>query len=333
MREFNELMSSIENGNYSPFYLLSGVEPYFIDQIELKIKDQLVDEESRSFDYSLFYGKEVEPNRIIEAAKRFPMISRYHLVIVREAQHLDKSTDVIADYLSSPQLNTVLVLCYKHKKFDKRKKLYKAAIKTGVFFDSKPLFDSQLGPWILAKLKASNFSTDNTGLQLLGEALGHDLNKIEKEIDKLKIALTKGSIISPQIIEDHIGFSKDYNNFELYKSLGKRDFDKCCQIIKYMSENPNNHPLILTISGLYTFFRRVLTYQVIIDKSKAASILGVNPYFLRDYEQAALSFDLEQASKAISLTLEADLKSKGVGVKSGNHKFILQDLLVKVFAI
>ena len=333
MREFNELMSSIENGNYSPFYLLSGVEPYFIDQIELKIKDQLVDEESKSFDYSLFYGKEVEPNRIIEAAKRFPMISRYHLVIVREAQHLDKSIDVIADYLSSPQLNTVLVLCYKHKKFDKRKKLYKATIKTGVFFDSKPLFDSQLGPWILAKLKASNFSTDNTGLQLLGEALGHDLNKIEKEIDKLKIVLTKGSIISPQIIEDYIGFSKDYNNFELYKSLGKRDFDKCCQIIKYMSENPKNHPLILTISGLYTFFRRVLTYQVIIDKSKAASILGVNPYFLRDYEQAALSFDLEQASKAISLTLEADLKSKGVGVKSGNHKFILQDLLVKVFAI
>ena len=214
MREFNELMSSIENGNYSPFYLLSGVEPYFIDQIELKIKDQLVDEESESFDYSLFYGKEVESTQIVEAAKRFPMISRHHLVIVREAQHLDKSIDVIADYLSSPQLNTVLVLCYKHKKFDKRKKLYKAAIKTGVFFDSKPLFDSQLGPWILAKLKASNFSTDNTGLQLLGEALGHDLNKIEKEIDKLKIALSKGSIISPQIIEDHIGFSKDYNNFE-----------------------------------------------------------------------------------------------------------------------
>ncbi len=333
MREFNELMSSIENGNYSPFYLLSGVEPYFIDQIELKIKDKLVDEESESFDYSLFYGKEVESNRIVEAAKRFPMTSRYHLVVVREAQHLDKSIDVIADYLSSPQRNTVLVLCYKHKKFDKRKKLYKAAKDKGVFFDSKPLFDSQLGPWILAKLKASNFSIDNTGLQLLGEALGNDLNKIEKEIDKLKIVLKKGTIISPQIIEDHIGFSKDYNNFELYKSLGKRDFNKCCQIIKYMSENPKNHPLILTISGLYTFFRRVLTYQVIIDKSKAASVLGVNPYFLRDYEEAALSFDIEQASKAISLTLEADLKSKGVGVKSGNHKFILQDLLVKVFAI
>tara|TARA_A100001011_G_scaffold397560_1_gene498975 strand:- start:96 stop:1097 length:1002 start_codon:yes stop_codon:yes gene_type:complete len=333
MREFYDLISSIENGSFSPFYLLSGVEPYFIDQIELKIKDQLIDEESKSFDYSLFYGKEVESTHIIEVAKRFPMISRYHLVVVREAQHLDKSIDVIADYLSNPQLNTVLVLCYKYKAFDKRKKLYKAAKKTGVIFDSKPLFDSQLGPWISAKLKASNFSTDNVGLQLFGEALGNDLNRIEKEIDKLKIVLTKGTIISPKLIEVHIGFSKDYNNFELYKSLGKRDFNKCCQIVKYMSENPKNHPLTLTISGLYTFFRRVLAYQVIVDKSKASSILGVNPYFLSDYEKAARHFDIKQASKAIHFILEADLKSKGVGVKSGNHKFILQDLLVKVFAV
>ena len=333
MREFNELMSSIENGNFSPFYLLSGVEPYFIDQIEFKIKDQLIGEESKSFDYSLFYGKEVESTHIVEVSKRFPMISRYHLVVVREAQYLDKSMDVIAEYLSNPQLKTVLVLCYKYKTYDKRKKLYQAAKKIGVIFESNRLYDNQLSPWILAKLESYNFSIDNAGLHLFEEALGNDLNKIEKEIDKLKIVLDEGTIISPKIIEAHIGFSKDYNNFELNKSLGKRDFKKCCQIVKYMSENPKNHPLTLTISSLYTFFRRVLSYHVIIDKSKAASILGVNPFFLRDYEQASLLFDIEQARKAIHYTLEADLKSKGVGVKSFNHKFILLDLMVKVFAV
>ena len=246
MREFNELMSSIEEGNYLPFYLLSGVEPYFIDQIESKITDHLLDEASRSFDYSLFYGKEVEASHIVEAAKRFPMLSSHHLVVVREAQHLDKYMDVIADYLSNPQPSTVLVLCYKYKIFDKRKKLYKNGKKIGVIYDSKPLYDNQLGPWILKKLKASGFSTDNIGLQLLCEALGNDLNKIEKEIDKLKIVLSEGTIVSPDLIQKHVGFSKDYNNFELYKALGKRDFNKCCQIVKYMSENPKNHPLILT---------------------------------------------------------------------------------------
>ena len=333
MREFNELMSSIEEGNYLPFYLLSGVEPYFIDQIESKITDHLLDEASRSFDYSLFYGKEVEASHIVEAAKRFPMLSSHHLVVVREAQHLDKYMDVIADYLSNPQPNTVLVLCYKYKIFDKRKKLYKNGKKIGVIYDSKPLYDNQLGPWILEKLKASGFSTDNTGLQLLCEALGNDLNKIEKEIDKLKIVLSEGTIVSPDLIQKHVGFSKDYNNFELYKALGKRDFNKCCQIVKYMSENPKNHPLILTISGFNTFFRRVLIYHGLKDKSKAASSLGVNPYFLKDYQQAASVFNLKQASKGIYFTLEADLKSKGVGVKSGNHKGVIQDLLVKVFAV
>jgi DNA polymerase-3 subunit delta len=333
MHEFNELMSSIEEGNYLPFYLLSGVEPYFIDQIESKITDRLIDEASRSFDYSLFYGKEVEASHIIEAAKRFPMLSSHHLVVVREAQHLDKYMDVIADYLSNPQPKTILVLCYKYKVFDKRKKLYKNAKKKGIIYDSKPLYDNQLGPWILEKLKASGFSTDNAGLQLLCEALGNDLTKIEKEIGKLKIVLSEGTIVSPELIQAHIGFSKDYNNFELYKALGQRDFNKCCQIVKYMSENPKNHPLILTISGFYTFFRRVLMYHGLNDKSKAASTLGVNPYFLRDYEQAARVFNLKQASKAIHFTLEADLKSKGVGVKSGNHKTVIQDLLVKVFAV
>ena len=333
MREFNELMSSIEEGNYFPFYLLSGVEPYFIDQIESKITDHLLDEASRSFDYSLFYGKEVEASHIVEAAKRFPMLSSHHLVVVREAQHLDKYMDVIADYLSNPQPSTVLVLCYKYKIFDKRKKLYKNGKKIGVIYDSKPLYDNQLGPWILEKLKASGFSTDNIGLQLLCEALGNDLNKIEKEIDKLKIVLADGTIVSPDLIQKHVGFSKDYNNFELYKALGKRDFNKCCQIVKYMSENSKNHPLVLTISGLNTFFRRVLIYHGLKDKSKAASSLGVNPYFLKDYQQAASVFNLKQASKGIYFTLEADLKSKGVGLKSGNYKGVIQDLLVKVFAV
>lgn len=333
MHEFNNLMSSIAKESYKPFYLLSGLEPYFIDLLESKITDQLIDEAARSFDYSLFYGKEADATQIVETAKRYPMLSKYHLVVVREAQHLDKSMDVIADYLSNPQPATVLVLCYKYKTFDKRKKLYKEAKKIGEILESKPLYDNQLSPWIGAKLKSANFSVDNAALQLLCEALGNDLSKIEKEIDKLKIVLPEGTMISPELVEKHVGFSKDYNNFELYKALGKRDFNSCCQIVKYMSENPKNHPLVLTISGFYTFFRRILMYHGLSDKSKAAAALGVNPYFLKDYEQAARYFNLKQASKAIYFTLEADLKSKGVGVKSGNQRGILQDLLVKVLAI
>ena len=125
MQEFNQLLSSIERSEFKPFYLLSGTEPYFIDRFEAKITEKLTDEASRSFDYSLFYGKEVEPREVIETAKRFPLLATYHLVVVREAQHLYKSTDIIAEYLSQPQKKTIIVFCYKYKLFDKRKKLYK----------------------------------------------------------------------------------------------------------------------------------------------------------------------------------------------------------------
>ena len=261
------------------------------------------------------------------------MLSSYHLVVIREAQHLDKSTDVIADYLTHPQEQTIVVFCYKYKTFDKRKKLYKAAKKAGAILETKTLYDNQMGQWLVQKIQLAKFKIDSEALQLLTEALGNDLSKIEKEISKLKIFLDEGTQITPEIIEKHIGFSKDYNNFELYKAVGKRDFHQCCKIAKYMSENPKNHPLVLTLSGFYNFFRRVLLYHGLGDKSKAPQLLGVNPYFVGDYERASKKFSLKQASKAISITLEADLKSKGVGVKSNESYDILQDLLIKVFAL
>ena len=331
MQEFNQLMSTIDRAEYKPFYLLSGLEPFFIDRIEQKITEKLTDNVSRSFDYSLFYGKEVDSRQIIETAKRFPLLAPYHLVVVREAQHLDKSTDLIAEYLSQPQKKTIIVFCYKYKAFDKRKKLYKAAKEFGAILETKVLHDNQVVQWIGDRLKEAHFNITPQSLQILSEALGNDLNKIEKEIGKLKIILEKSTQITPELIEQHVGFSKDFNNFELYRAVGKRDFYQCTKIVKFMAENPKNHPLVLTISGFYTFFRRILLYHGLKDKSKAVSLLGVNPYFVKDYEQASKKFSLKQAGKAITLILEADLKSKGVGVKSGNQYQILQDLLVKVF--
>ena len=265
--------------------------------------------------------------------KKFPLLASHHLVVVREAQQLDKSTDLIADYLSQPQVQTIIVFCFKYKAFDKRKKLYNAVKKVGALLDSKTLYNNQLGHWISERLKSAQFIIDSNALQIFSEALGTDLNKIDKEIDKLKIILKKGTQITPELIEQYIGYSKDYNNFELYKSVAQRDFHQCSKIVKYMSENPKNHPLVLTISGFYNFFRRVLLYHGLGDKTKAASLLGVNTYFIRDYENACRKFSLKQASNAISLTLEADLKSKGIGLKSSRQYNILQDLLVKIFAL
>ena len=332
LQEFNKLMSSIDRAEYKPFYLLSGTEPYFIDLIEDKITEKLTDEASRSFDYSLFYGKEVEPYQIIETAKRFPLLASYNLVVVREAQHMEKYTDLISEYLSKPQEQSIIVFCFKYKAIDKRKKLYKAAKKVGWFLETKPLYDNQLGQWIEDRFQAVKFKIDTKSIQIMAEALGKDLSKIDREIDKLKIVLDEKTQISPEHIEMYVGFSKDFNNFELYKAVAMRDFYKCSKIINYMSKNPKKHPITLTISGFFDFFKRIMLYHGLIDKSKAASLMGVNPYFVKDYEEASKNFSLKQASKAISRILEADLRSKGVGSKSVNNYHILQDLMLKIFS-
>ncbi len=332
MREFKQLISRISKGDYVPFYLLSGTEAYFIDQVETLLTDRLTDESSKSFDYSLFYGKDVDASQVVEAAKRFPMLARYHLVVVREAQHMDRSLDLIADYLTNFQSKTILVLCYKHKIFDKRKKLYKAANKFGEILESKKLFDNQIGQWIKERVQSITLKVDALGLQLLVEALGSDLNKIQNEIEKLKIILPEGTLITPELIEKHVGFSKDYNNFELYKALGIRDFSKCITIIKYMAENPKSHPLVVTVGGMYTFFKRLLMFHGLSDKKSAASVLGVNPFFVKDYEQASRLFNMKQSSRALTFILEADLKSKGVGIKTINHQGVLQDMIIRIFA-
>ena len=332
MREFKQLMSRIYKGDYVPFYLLSGTEAYFIDQVEILLTDLLTDESSKSFDYSLFYGKDLDASQVVEAAKRFPMLARYHLVVVREAQHMDRSLDLIADYLTNFQSKTILVLCYKHKVFDKRKKLYKAANKFGEILESKKLYDNQIIQWIQERVQSITLKVDTLGLQLLVEALGSDLNKIQNEIEKFKIILPEGTLITPELIEKHVGFSKDYNNFELYKALGIRDFSKCITIIKYMAENPTSHPLVVTVGGMYTFFKRLLMFHGLSDKKSAASVLGVNPFFVKDYEQASRLFNIRQSSRSLTFILEADLKSKGVGVKTINHQGILQDMIIKIFA-
>ena len=138
-----------------------------IDSIENKITEKVIQESTRSFDYSLFYGKEVESNQIIETAKRFPLVASHHLVVVREAQHLDKSTDLIAEYLSNPQMQTIIVFCFKHKAFDKRKKLYKAARKVGAIMETKTLYDNQVVQWIGDRLQAAQFKIDEKTLQIL----------------------------------------------------------------------------------------------------------------------------------------------------------------------
>ncbi len=331
MQIHDKIINEIKNGKIAPFYLLSGNEPYFIDNISNHLIDKLITESAKDFDFSILYGRDTSVNEIIEIAKRYPMVANHHVVLIREAQYLEKKYDELSKYLLNPQMQSIVIFCYKNKSFDKRSKLYKAAMRLGVVYESKPLYENQIASWISTQFKKEKLKADPKSIQLLIEFIGLDLGKIKQEINKLKI-LCSNKLITPEIIEQYIGISKDYNNFELINAIGTKNKKKSVQIIFYLSNNSKNHPIVLTISSLFQFFKKLLLFHAINgNKSKVSSLLGINPYFIKDYERASKFYNMKNCSYAIELIHHADLKSKGIIESSVRHQEILIDLINEIF--
>ena len=331
MEEVKSIVNDIKAGQIKPVYFLMGDEPYYIDRISDLIEDSILSEEEKGFNQMVLYGRDVEVEAIVSHAKRFPMMAQWQVIIVKEAQSLSRSIEKLAEYMANPQLSTVLVFCYKYKKLDKRLKLYKLLKKQGVVFESKKLYENQVSDWIRRLLKDKGYTISPKASHMLVEFLGTDLSKINKELEKLQIIIKPGAEISPELIEENIGISKDFNIFELNHAIGNKNVAKAFGIINYFSQNPKHHPLVMTLGFLYGFFSKVFKYHALNDKSKAASVLGVNPYFVKDYQIAARHYPMRKVSAIIASIREIDMKSKGVGAANVPHGDLLKELLVSIF--
>ena len=332
MDEIKKLAQDIKNGKLFPIYFLMGEEPYYIDKISQFIEANVLTEEERGFNQMVLYGRDASIEDIVSNAKRFPMMAEKQVVLVREAQDLSRTIEKLVDYANNPQPTTVLVINYKYKKLDKRKALYKAIKKTGYIFESKKLYENQV-PQCIQRLPAGqNYSIAPKASHMLVEFLGTDLGKISNELDKLKIVLPKGTQITPTHIEQNIGISKDYNNFELRKAVGERNSLKVFKIIKYFADNPKDNPMVVTVSLLFSFFSQILHLHGLHDKNprNVASSLKVNPYFVDEYIQAARNYPMKKVSQIVATLREFDVKSKGVNSNAVPQGDLLKELLVKI---
>ena len=332
MSEINSIVAAIKKGLVKPIYFLMGEEPYYIDKISEFIETNVLDDSEKGFNQVVMYGRDVTIEEIASSAKRFPMMAEKQVIIVKEAQDLSRTIDHLLSYAQNPQPSTVLVMNYKYKKLDKRKKLYKAIEKCGVIFNSKKLYDNQVSDWIRRVLSGKNYKIEPKAAQMLVEFLGTDLSKIYNELEKLITILPEGAIISSEDIEKNIGISKDFNNFELKKAVGEKQIVKANRIINYFAENPKRNPLVLTIALLNSFFTQLLQYHGLESKDKftVAKSLGVNPYFVGDYASAASKYPMRKVSQIIGLLREADMKSKGVGANNPSQSDLLKELIFKI---
>lgn len=331
LEQVKEIIKDIQQGNISPIYFLMGEEPYYIDGIANYIENNVLSEEEKGFNQMVLYGRDVTVDDIVSNAKRYPMMAERQVVIVKEAQELSRSIENLVSYVKQPQPTTILVICYKYKKLDGRKALAKELRKNSVLFESAKLYENQVPDWIRKVMKGKGYPITNKSAQMLTEFLGNDLSKINNELEKLQLILEPGSEITPQIIEENIGISKDFNNFELQSAIATKDIKKAFSIIQYFANNPKSHPLVMTVALLYNFFSKLLIYHSLSDKSVAPKVLGVNRFFIDEYHSAARNYSMKKVSALVSTIREIDVKGKGVGASNMPQGDLLKELLVKVF--
>ena len=329
---YEQILTDLRKKVYQPVYFLMGEEPYYIDYISDFIQNGVLSETEKEFDQTILYGKDIDINTVINAAKRYPMMSPYQVLIVKEAQ-LIKDWDNLVHYLSNPLKSTILVFCYKYGTPDKRKKWYQEVTKIATVFESVKLRDYEIGAWITKYCKSKNVAIDDKAVAMLSDFLGTDLSKLVNELEKL--VLTKPADmqrITPDLVEKNIGISKDYNVFELQAALINRDVLKANRIIQYFSENKKANPMVLVLAQLFKFFSELMLYHYLPDKSQGAvaSELKINPYFVKDYQKASQVYGAWKTMNIISFIRETDARYKGIDNPSTDEADLLIELIYKI---
>jgi DNA polymerase III subunit delta len=337
----NALLKDIRANKLAPVYLVHGDEPFALDALAEALETTVVPEAERGFNQFVLFGKDTDVGAVLNYARRYPFMAERQLVVVRDAQSLtglnDKSAQsLLDDYASNPLTSTVLALFYVREDgkpaLDERKAWVKAFGKKGVLLGIKKLYDNKLSDWVGDYCREKGTKISPKSCQLLADHIGNDLRRLAGEIDKMLLNLKPGEEITAATIERFVGISRDYNVFELQKALVRRDVVQANRIVDYFGRNPKDHPLVVILGQLFSYFSKVILVHVAPDPSEKAlaPVLGVNPFFVKDYAQAAKTFPLTKVADIIHAIRLADARAKGIDTPTMTEADILRELVFSV---
>ena len=326
-----KIISDWKKGVFKPVYWLEGEEEYYIDKVIEHAEHRILPESESAFNLSVFYGKDANWADVINACRRYPMFAERQVVILKEAQHM-REVDRLESYVDNPLHSTVFVVSYKDKKIDGRTRFAKVLKEKGVLVSTKKMYENQLPEWTQELVQSKGLAISPKGLALLVDHIGNDLSRIENEIDKLSVNLGKRKTITEEDIETFIGVSKEFNVFELQGALAKKDLAKAIRIIQYFEANPKAAPIQLVLPSLYSFFSKV--FMVFgagsTDEKSVSAAIGVNPYFIKDYMQAANLYSYTGVEKVLLLLHNYNMKSLGVNDAGTPDASLLKEMVVKM---
>lgn len=328
---FNQIVADIKRNVFYPIYLLHGEEEFYIDQISDLLEKSILTDDEKEFNQTILYGKETDSPTIASEAKRYPMMANHNVIIVKEAQNI-KDFEALDLYAKNPLSSTILVVCYKYKKFDGRKAFAKIAGKVGVAFESKPIYDNEAEAWIENYMKSKGYLINPPARRLIAESIGTNLSRLVNELNKVMITEKPGATIDEDLVQKNIGISKEYNVFELSKAIGNRDILKSNKIVNHFIANPKAGPVVVVTAMLYRYFSQLITYHYLENKSEraVASALKLNPFFVKETVNAANKYSIRQLVQAMDCLHDADLKSKGIGAASMTDGEIMREMIFKI---
>lgn len=332
---FDTILASVKSRKFSPVYFFCGEEAYFIDALTDAIEAHGLNDMEKAFNQTLVYGKDLTARQIMETCGRLPMMAERQVVIIKEAQALSMKADEEEQYLrylKNPVKSTVLVFAWKHGTPDGRKSFGKEMKKVAVYFESKPLYENQVAPWVRSWLSARKYKIEDQAADLLVEYTGTELSKVANELEKLIINKPAGSTITLDDIETGVGISKEFNPFELNNALGMKDRTKVYKIVNYFVANPKNGPLVMLVATLQGYFNKLYLahqYKNMLDKDFAAAV-KVSPFFVKDYKAAARNYSEQQLERVFHVLEEYDLRVKGVGNHGTREGELLKEMVFKI---
>ena len=329
---YNSIMTDLQAGKYQPVYYLMGEESYYIDKICDYIAEHALQPEERDFNQTIFFGSDVNASQIADAARRYPMMAERQVVIVKEAQNL-KNTEALEKYLKQPSQTTILVICHKNGKIDGRKREYVKLIQqAGVLFESQKLKDRDLPAFIENYVKQKNASIDPKSTQLIADAIGADLSRLTGELDKVLISLPENNKrITPQVVEDHIGVSKDFNGFELRDAIVNRNVFKANQIINYFDKNPKAGSIYSFLPLLFNYFQNLIIAWYAPNRTSQEAVAEWlelrNAWAAKEYMTGMRNFTAMKTMQIISKLREIDAKSKGLDNPNTPPEELMKELI------
>lgn len=330
-----QIINDVKNGNFVPVYLLMGTEPYYPDLVCDEIIKYALTDSERDFNQTVFYGLDTDAGTVASECRSYPMMAERRLVVIKEAQSM-KTLEDLATYASDPMESTVLVILMHGASADKRRALYKNVQKKGVVLVSDALRDYEMPQWITSFYKSRGLDIEPAAAVLLAEYAGTDMSRIMLETEKMQKNLPEGTVqVNAADIEKNVGISRQFSIFELTKALSYMKAEKALKIAAYIGNGPK-FMLLLATAPLYTHFYRILKYEAALLKNPAmskadrAKLLGVNPYFMEEYDVAARNYPIRRCMKVISLLEEYDFKGKGGGSGEASQGDLLMELVSKI---